>query len=144
MQGCDINILVVNDKVNAFVRKIGLWKGSLIQLYLSFIFSGKYLEKLDCRLIKCSLIHCSIPVSLISILLSSIKAFNLGNMFKLLSSILLIHEVSPPNNDFSLEEEENYIDLTSDTSLKLRFRREHSQSFGWALEKNTVTSARKL
>jgi hypothetical protein len=34
------------------------------------------------------------------------------------------HEVSPPNNDFSLEEEENYIDLTSDTSLKLRFRRE--------------------
>jgi hypothetical protein len=30
------------------------------------------------------------------------------------------HEVSPLNNDFSLEEEENYIDLTSDTSLKLR------------------------
>jgi hypothetical protein len=33
------------------------------------------------------------------------------------------HEVSPPNN-FSLQEDENYIDLTSDTSLILRFRRE--------------------
>jgi hypothetical protein len=39
------------------------------------------------------------------------------------------HEVSPPNNDFSLEEEENYIDLTSDTSLKLRFRRESLTEF---------------
>jgi hypothetical protein len=53
------------------------------------------------------------------------------------------HEVSPPKNDFSLEEEGNYFDLTSDTSLKLRFCRE-SQSFGWALEKNNLTSARKL
>jgi hypothetical protein len=39
------------------------------------------------------------------------------------------HEVSPPNNDFSLEEEENYTDLTSDTSLKLRFRRESLTEF---------------
>jgi hypothetical protein len=39
------------------------------------------------------------------------------------------HEVSPPNNDFSLEEEENYIDLTSDTSLKLRFRLESLTKF---------------
>jgi hypothetical protein len=41
----------------------------------------------------------------------------------------LFHEVSPPNNDFSLEEEENYIDLTSDTYLKLRFRRESLTEF---------------
>jgi hypothetical protein len=54
------------------------------------------------------------------------------------------HEVSP-SNDFSLEEEENYIDLTSDTFLKLRFRRESlTERFGWALEKNTPTPARKL
>jgi hypothetical protein len=39
------------------------------------------------------------------------------------------HEVLPPNNDFSLEEEENYIDLTSDTSLKLIFRRESLTKF---------------
>jgi hypothetical protein len=39
------------------------------------------------------------------------------------------HEVSPPNNDFSLKEEEKYIDLTSDTSLKLRFRRESLTEF---------------
>jgi hypothetical protein len=39
------------------------------------------------------------------------------------------HEVSPPNNDFSLDEEVNYIDLTSDTSLKLRFRRESLTEF---------------
>jgi hypothetical protein len=38
------------------------------------------------------------------------------------------HKVSPPNNDFSLEEEENYINLTSDT-LKLRFRRESLTEF---------------
>jgi hypothetical protein len=35
------------------------------------------------------------------------------------------HEVSPPNNDFSLEEEENYIDLT----LKPRFCRESLTEF---------------
>jgi hypothetical protein len=39
------------------------------------------------------------------------------------------HEVSPPTNDFSLEQEENYINLTSDTSLKLRFRRESFTEF---------------
>jgi hypothetical protein len=39
------------------------------------------------------------------------------------------HEVSPSNNDFSLEEEENYIDLTSDTSLKLKFRWESLTEF---------------
>jgi hypothetical protein len=53
------------------------------------------------------------------------------------------HEVSPQNNDFSLEEEEKYIDLTSDTSLKLRFRRESLTEFWWVSEKNTLTSARK-
>jgi hypothetical protein len=41
----------------------------------------------------------------------------------------IFHEISPPNNDFLLEEEENYIDLTSDTSLKLRFRRESLTEF---------------
>jgi hypothetical protein len=39
------------------------------------------------------------------------------------------HEVSPPNNNFSLEDEENYTDLTSDTSLNLRFRRESLTEF---------------
>jgi hypothetical protein len=39
------------------------------------------------------------------------------------------HEVSPPNNEFSIEEEENYIDLTSDTSLKLTFLRESLTEF---------------
>jgi hypothetical protein len=39
------------------------------------------------------------------------------------------HEVSPPNEDFSLKEEENYIDLTSDTALKLRFHRKSLTEF---------------
>jgi hypothetical protein len=40
-----------------------------------------------------------------------------------------LHEVSPPHNDFSLEEEEEYIDVASDTSLKLRFRLESLTKF---------------
>jgi hypothetical protein len=124
MQGYDTNILVVSDKANAFVRKTGLWNSKIEERNLDmFPKLNAFTEDNNMELSETGVKRC-IREHFINLQSSFYKYFpeKMNDKYSWIRDPF--HEVSPANNDFSLEEEENYIDLTSDTSLKLRFRME--------------------
>jgi hypothetical protein len=129
MQGYDTNILVLSDKVNAFVRKIGLWISKIEERNLDmFPKFNVFIEDNNMEISKIGIERC-IREHLIN-LQSSFYKYLPEKMNDKHSWIRdPFHDVPPPKNDFSLEEEENFIDFTSDTSLKLRFRRESLTGF---------------
>jgi hypothetical protein len=129
MQGYDTNILVVSDKVNAFVRKICLWISKIEERNLDmFPKLDAFIEDNNMGISETGIEQC-IREHLINLQSSFSKYFpeKMNDKYSWIRDPF--HDVSPPKNDFSLKEEENYIDLTSDTSLKLRFRRESLTEF---------------
>jgi hypothetical protein len=129
MQGYDTNILVVSDKVNAFVRKMGLWISKIEERNLHmFPKLNTFIEDNNMEISKTGIEQC-IREHLINLQSSFSKYFpeKMNDKYSCIRDPF--HEVSPPNNNFSLKEEENYMDLTCDTSLKLRFRRESLTEF---------------
>jgi hypothetical protein len=123
MQGYDTNILVVVDKVKALVRKIGLWIRKIDERNLDmFPTLNAFIKDNNMEISETGIERC-IREHLISMQSSFSKHFpeKMNDKYSWIRDPF--HEVSPPNNDFSLEEEENYIDLTSDTSSKLIFHR---------------------
>jgi hypothetical protein len=129
MQWYDTNILVVSDTVNASVRKIGLWISKIDERNLDkFPRLNAFIEDNNMEISETGIERC-IRKHLINLQSGSSKYFpeKMNDKYSWIRDPF--HEVSPPNNDFSLDEEENYIDLTSDTSLKLRFRRESLTEF---------------
>jgi hypothetical protein len=126
-QGYYTNIPVVSDKVNAFVSKIGLWISKIEERNLDmFPNLSVFIEEMEIN--ETGIEQC-IREHLINLQSSFSKYFPEKMNVKYSWIIDPFREVSSPNNDFSLEEEENYIDLTSDTSLKLRFRRDSLTEF---------------
>jgi hypothetical protein len=129
MQGYDTKILVVSDKVNAFVRKIGLWISKIEERNLvMFPKLNAFIEDNNMEISETGIERC-IREHFINLQSSFSTYFPEKMNDKYSWNRDPFHEVSLPNNDFSLEEEENYIDLTSDTSLKLKFRRESLTEF---------------
>jgi hypothetical protein len=129
MQRYDTNILVVSDKVNSFVRKIGLCNSKIEERNLDmFPKLNAFIEDNNMEISETEIERC-IREHLINLQSSFSKYFPEKMNDKCSWIRDTFHEVSPPNNDFSLQEEENYIDLTSDTSLKLRFRWESLTEF---------------
>jgi hypothetical protein len=144
MQGCDTNILVVSDKVNVFVRKMSLWISKIEERNLNmFSESNAFTEDNNMEISETGIERCirEHPINLQS---SFSKYFpeKMNDKYSWFRDPF--HEVSPPNNDFSLEEEENYIDLTSDTSLKLRFRRESLTEFWVGVEEECPHLSKKV
>jgi hypothetical protein len=115
--------------VNAFVRNIGLWISKIEERNLDmFPKLNAFIEDNSMEISETG-IERFIREHLIN-LQSSFSKYFLEKMNDKYSWITdPFHEVSPPNNDFSLEEEENYIDFISDIYSKLRFRRESLTEF---------------
>jgi hypothetical protein len=131
MQEHDTNILVVSDKVNAFVGKIGLCIIKIEERDLDMFPKWSVFVEDNIMEISQTGIERCIREHLINLQFSFSKYFpeKMNDKYSWIRDPL--HEVSSRNNDFSLEEEENYIDLASDTFLKLRFRKESLTEF-WA------------
>jgi hypothetical protein len=114
MQGNDTTIIVMTDKVKAFIGKLCLWVRKL---------EGKSLDMISrlkdfCGAKQCgkgnSGIHQCIKDHLVSLQSKFSKYFPEAVSDK-------CYVESLPNYDFSLEVEEKYIDIISDTFLKFSF-----------------------
>jgi hypothetical protein len=104
-QGYDTNILVVSDKANAFVRKIGLWISKIEERNLDmFPKLNDFIEDNNMEISETGIERC-IREHLTNLQSSFSKYFpeKMNDKYSWIRD--LFHEVSPPNNDFSLEEE---------------------------------------
>jgi hypothetical protein len=116
-------------KRNAFVRKRGLWTSKIEERNLNiFPKLNAFTEDNNVELSETGIERC-IREHLINLQSSFSKYFPEKMNDKYSWNRGPSHKVSPPKNDFSLEEEENYIGLAFDNSLKLRFRRQSLTEF---------------
>jgi hypothetical protein len=102
MQGYDTNILVVSDKVNAFVRKIGLWISKIEERNLDmFPKLNAFIEDNNMEISETGVERC-VREHLINLQSSFSKYFpeKMDDKYSWITDPF--HEVSPPNKNFSL------------------------------------------
>jgi hypothetical protein len=104
MQGYDTNILTGSYKVNTFVRKIGLWISKIERNLDMFPKLNAFIEDNNMEISETGTERCT-REHLINLQSSFSKYFpeKMNDKYSWIRDPF--HEVSPPNNDFSLEEE---------------------------------------
>ena len=119
MQGLDKNVLDISDKIEAFIKKLSLWKNDMENVSESsqyFTFLSTLLEKKSMML----------PSNLRSVFVQHLSKLN-SKFSKYFLENLSDYEWirnpfdQPYPSSFSEQEKEDYIDLTCDNSLKRKF-----------------------
>ena len=119
MQGPDKNVFDISDKIEAFIKKLSLWKNDMENVSGSsqyFTFLSTLLETKSMML----------PSHLRSVFVQHLSKLD-SKFYKYFPENLSDYEWirnpfdQPCPSSFSEQEKENYIDLTCDNSLKRKF-----------------------